>query len=358
MTEPKQSRRPRPKGDDPTDVEDLLSLMRDGESLWLWRRSPDGQKWVFIEGRDPEAMRAVGVRESTRQRTGGGEYKARIRRPNGQWGEQRAFSIDGPPRSVPTDTPAVAAAVAAHADARSGMPEWIGKILVPIGAALGAGIVDKILSGPKTDPLILELIKRTGRGEAIDAVELQKLVLDAETRGETRGRQLGELTAATERVTGGGGDSLVSVMREAAPIFSNLLQHRSPQLAPAIPQSSPAMPPTAAAAAPASDIVPAWLRPFMNFKPWIISAADNGHDPRPMGDMVIVNARDEMWTAIVEAESAGRLDSDFFAAVPEMRNTPERLEFAFALLGHIREEVAHQSSTASKTTPTAATGAS
>lgn len=334
------------------DVEDLLaSASDDRHLLWIWRQR-DGD-WALLEKVSPAALRAQGVGPTVQEKFGGGRYKARLRERGGAWGQSRQFTIEGEPKS---STPAPAPIVAAESARASSfeLPSWVEKIVLPIAVALGAGITNKLLADPKTDPLVLELIKRGNRSEggSVDPIALQRLLQDAETRGETRGRELGSLRAraSSDHDSGGG---VLAAAREFAPVIGQLLSERQ-----RVDQAPP--PAIAAGGAPlpsahttdpmpaqtAPDIVPAWLRPFVRYKGLLIDVADRGKNPSAYSDLVMDVAEDDrgLFNAMQDARTAGRLEADLFAAIPELQNTAERRTFAAELVSNISEALAEMAS--------------
>jgi hypothetical protein len=322
------------------DVEELLATMNESDSLWLWRRA--GDRWVFLESRPADALRALGVTESTRQRTGGGDYKARIRAANSQWGHQRMFSIDGEQRAVPIASPAaVSATPAATTPARVGeMPSWMEKIILPIGVALAAGITNKLLAEPKTDPLVLELLKLNAKGNntaaGVDPLELQRTIMAAEERGESRGRELGELLAGGR----GDGEGPLSAIREAAPLINRFLDRADAErrLPPANDVTPPAsLPSSTAAPTSAPDIMPTWLRPFITYRARLLKLADDEKDATLYADVILDMAPDATLVAALQAHDAGVLEQDLLKAIPELAQTPARQKFTRELVAAIGE---------------------
>lgn len=341
------------------DVEDLLDTMNDAtDSLWLWRRA--GDRWIFLEARPPEALRALGVRESTRQRTGGGEYRARIRQTNGQWREQRGFSIAGAELPVPAESPGSAAGsssaspAVATAGALGDLPPWIKQLILPIMTTVGAGIAARLFERPTVDPLVLELVKqKRDKGEAIDPIELQRLILDAERRGETRGETIGELRAKGERrpiLVPDKSSGVVEAVREAIPLLREIRNPGGGRTRSLPAQAESSVTPTtrvtpprpremhATPGAPA-DIIPAWLRRFMPYKSFLLSAADNGTDAPAIVELIVKNADETTWAAMLDAYNADSLEGDLYAAMPELRETDERRQFVTELLEDLARDL-------------------
>jgi hypothetical protein len=313
-------------------------------------------RWAYIERFDVPDVRAVGLEEFILQRYGGGKYKAGIRsRTAGVYGQSVVVSIAGPRKSDHErnafKTPATPPPAAAAAPSSSNNPPaWVEKILLPFGVTfataiagfLGKKLLESPPAAPGIDPVLLRaaLRDRGAGGEALDSIKVMQLLRDAEDRGEKRGRELGELLA------GGDGDGVASAINQAAPIMNRMLdvaERRGRRRAPALPPgdtanaSSDDVP--RSPAPPPSDIVPAWLRPFMRYKRLLLDAADNGQSVGPIAGMVIENASEETWAAIVEAEQANRLVTDIFAALPELSSTPERRTFAGAIVEELRQEI-------------------
>ena len=331
------------------DVEGLLDVMGDADMLWIYRK--DGDRFTYLERRPKEAFTELGIAEATRQRTGGGDYKASIRQPNGQWRESRRFAIAGDHLPVPkTESPSTASAVGSAAPvAASGLgdlPPWVKQLVLPILTAVGAGIAAKLFEKPTADPILLELIRRSGKGESIDPIELQRMLNETEKRGEDRGRLIGELSAKAHRIpVVRDGSGVVDAIREAAPVVKDLItaanQRRARRTLPSSPAAAadaatPAMPATAQRP---TDIVPAWLRPYVGYKSLLIDAADNGTDAPAIAEIVLKRADDKTFAAMIEAERAGCLESDLYAAMPELGATEERRAFVTELLEDIRRDL-------------------
>lgn len=332
------------------DVEDLLRVVDDAtDQVWIFRRQ--GDRMRFLESRPPEALRALGIRVSTQQRTGGGQYSARIRHRDGTFGRQCTFDMEGEPKPIPVETPAAAAAGGASTTPTS-LPSFFDSPLfkmlaTPVFTALGAGIASKLFAEPKTDPLMLEWIKQSRKSDgSIDALELNRLMLEAERRGEDRGRELGKLMARGERIpVVREGSGVVDAIREAVPLIKEIsanakanreTRERRAGDRRALPSSSSSKPVQNAPA----DIVPTWLRQFMPFKGMLLSAADSGTDAPAIAEIIAKNANNETWAAMIEAEAAGRLESDLYAAIPELRDTEPRQAFVAELLEDLRRDLA------------------
>jgi hypothetical protein len=225
------------------------------------------------------------------------------------------------------------------------VPNWIEKMILPIGVAAGSAfatlLAKKLLETPAPDPLLVELVKQNRGakgGDAMDPLELMKVVGDAEERGERRGREVGRLAAAAD----GQGSGVGSAIQDALPIVNRLLDAHEHQIAGTRAPSENAQLPTAppADATPAADIIPAWLRPYMRYKMFILDAADAEEtDAEPIAGMVIRNSSEPTWAAIVNADAAGRLESDVLAALPELGTTERRKKFVTAIVAELREAI-------------------
>ena len=185
-------------------VEDLLKATGAGDVVQLRRYAVRTGTWDYLGPFEPSLLEALGITEFTRQRFGGGKFKAQIRHRGGAFGLARTFSIAGTEK-VPDDEAAPAASLSAPANGASSSnpPAWIEKILLPIGVtfatALGGYLSKKLLEAPSADPLIVEMLKSLrAAGTSIDPLELQRAIAEAEHRGETRGRELGKLRAQVD----------------------------------------------------------------------------------------------------------------------------------------------------------------
>lgn len=182
-------------------TEELLAGVVDGEGLHVTRYDPRAGEWHYCGTYPADVVRAMGLAEFAKARGGGGKYRARVRRRDGTYARSLVFTLEGSPR--PWDEPAAAAPVSSSSSSSSSssreIPAWVEKLVFPILVAAGTAIADRMLKGPQADPLLLELVKRLASSSSgTDAVELHKLIAEAETRGERRGRELGELTAQVE----------------------------------------------------------------------------------------------------------------------------------------------------------------
>jgi hypothetical protein len=346
------------------DVEDLLNAASDERDMvWLWRKG--GSTWGFLESLTPLSLRDAGIRATVRQRCGGGYFRARLRQRGGAWGASREFSIEGEPKAPPRDDPgaAVGASVTAPAASTSSSTtaDLMRTIAVPVLSAIGAGVaaalVKRFADGPQTDPILLKLLERVGRGdgETINALELQRLILESEKRGEDRGRQIGELTAQLDAPASGGADAgVIGAVKAAVPTINRMLdlasgerrERRRLLVATESPSPSPAAaaPPASdpPASAPVPDIVPTWIRPFLRYKPLLISVADRGKSAAQYADLIMDQIEDSepLLTAVVDANTAGRLLDDLKAAIPEIAGHPAREKFATELVTAMQESLA------------------
>ena len=299
-------------------ADDLLTATVAGDGVQLWRYDVQAGAWKYLAPFDPTALEALGVTEFTRQRFGGGKFKARIRHRGGAFGLSRVFDVDGPGKVPTDDAPAAAAAAASSSNSP---PFWVEKIVLPIGAtfatALGGYLAKKLLETPAPDPILLLLVKQlsTGAGgNAVDPLELQRAIADAEARGETRGRELGELRAQVEnppKETGGG--VMAAIDRGIPQVVSLLKQklemdeRRMLQPSPVAVVDSPTPADNGAAAASAGDPIVGLLLgvPRMGRK-FLLSGAQGDEPP-------------EVYAALV----IGKLDDVTYARMPAILERPD-----------------------------------
>lgn len=333
------------------DVEELLDVAGDAtHKVWFYRLR-DGES-PFLASVDPAKLRGPGIREYTRSRWGGGKFRAKLRRTDGAWGQSRSFEIEGE------------ALTAKHDDAgerrgdrdrdgrrrrrRSEGESMLERILVPTAIALSAAIVKKMTDDPKTDPMMLELIRRTGRGESISPIELQRAIMEAESRGERRGRELGELKAQVEgdgppASHGISESGVISAIRESAAAVKEVVSYAKGADKPAAnirivrPPTNTAAPggpstPATTDAAPATpvtpDIVPEYLRALVAGKSQLLWAIDADLAADSIVNAIINKATDEQIAQLFEAHDANRLESDLTAAIPELATESRRDKFA------------------------------
>lgn len=335
------------------DVEDLLTAASDEhDKLWFWRR---GEDWVFLESRSPVSLRVLGIRATVQDRFGGGRFRARLRSRGGKWGVSREFSIEGEAKTPPREeAPATTAAAPIGTSSAGETPDWVRQIVLPIattlGAALAAALAKKMLDTPGIDPTIakiLELSRQSGNGKSVDPLELQRLLLEAEHRGEERGREMGELSAQVESRGGGASNSGVAgAVSEAVPVLHRMLdmatgrgarRRSAPAALPAPSESSP----SSSSTPTVPDIVPVWLRPFIGYKHALLGVADRGKAAVQYADLIMDSVEDDeqLLTAVVEANTAGRLLTDLKAAIPEIAGHQERERFAGELVAAIQESL-------------------
>ncbi|MEP6494501.1 MAG: hypothetical protein ABJF01_17585 [bacterium] len=315
-----------------------------------------GGRWDYIERFDVADVRALGIEEFIRSHYGGGRYKAGIRaRNSGTYGKSIVVSIAGARKSDheregvrSPGGPTPAAAAAPSSSGNNNPPSWIEKIILPIGVtmatAFGSLLAKKLLETPQTDPVLLELVKRSTRRESsgadvIDPIRLSQLVLEAEHRGELRGRELGNLVARVDGDAGGSG--VGSAIRDALPLAHRMIDvaERKREAAEQPAGAARVDRPERVPASTSPDIVAAWLRPFMSYKHMLIRLADAGKDGTLYADVVIDNAPPDTIAAIHRADVDGRLETDLYDAIPELLQEPGRRTFAAELLESIRDAV-------------------
>ena len=217
-------------------ADDLLKATVAGDVVQLWRYDGQAGTYRYLAPFEPAALEALGVTEFTRQRFGGGKFKARIRHRDGTFGLARVFDVDGPAK-IPDDvTPP-----GAVADSSRQPPAWVDRFLMPFAGALGAAlagfVTKKLLEDKPVDPLMLELLKRSAVGPGVDPLELQKALLEAEARGELRGRELGQLKALAEAEPSTGG-ALGAIDRALPQVLAVLNRKISLEERRALPQLS------------------------------------------------------------------------------------------------------------------------
>ncbi len=200
-------------------VERMLAAAAPGDRLEVSRFNPAGGTWNYCGGHDPAGVAPIGAREFLRQCGGGGKYQVRLRRHDGTYGPSVTLSVDGLPKpwddagngGAASSSSSSSSSAAAPAAAPAGSA-WVQTMLQPIAAAFGTALagflVKKLLEDKQPDPILMELLRQSrGGGAAIDPVELTRLVMDAETRGETRGAETGKLRAIASRADRGEGSS-------------------------------------------------------------------------------------------------------------------------------------------------------
>jgi hypothetical protein len=295
----------------------VLEACVDGDHVQLYRWDRAEGTFKYLEPFDPSALRPLGVSEFARQRWGGGKFKARIRHRDGTYGIGRTFPIDGPVKF-----PEAPAASAAAPAAASSSTAWVDKIVMPLAGAFGTAfaglIVKKFLETPAPDPLLLELVKalKGHAGAATDPLLLQKTIADAEARGETRGRELGELRAQVDATGKEHDGGVVGAIDRGLPQVLGVLtkkleqdERRMSRLAP--PSTLPGSPPAAASvtapAAPSSDPLEAMLLAVpLSARKHLVNAAEGDEQP-------------EIWAALVLT----KLDDVTRARMPEFLARPD-----------------------------------
>lgn len=337
---------------DPLDrVGSLLEHADDATDVIQFFEENAAGRWMYIERFDAPDVRAIGLEEFIQQRYGGGRYRAGIRaRASNKYGPSVTVAIAGAKKSdheraAQHPQTGAAAAPAAPSAPNNNPPSWMEKIILPLGVtmatAFGSLLAKKLLETPAPDPVLLELVKRGNKpatSDAMNPLELMKLVGDAEERGERRGREVGKLAA---RADGDGGSGVGSAIQDALPLFSRMIDAHERQAGARPPLANAQLPTSPApAATPAADIIPAWLRPLMRYKMFILDAADaETIDAEPLAGMVVRNSDEATWAAIVDAEAAGRLETDIFAALPELGANDRRKAFVTAVVGDLRESI-------------------
>jgi hypothetical protein len=365
----------RPEAERPDRAAVLLDGAGENDIVQFWERNGAGG-WTYLPPRWEIAdVRVLGLEDFVAEHFGGGRYKVGLRdRSSGVYGKSVVLEIAGVPKPAAERAQlrgeriggAAAAGTAAPASTRGSyeLPTWVEKIMVPAAVALVAGITNKLLADPKTDPIVVELLRRTGKGDGPDALEVQRTITAAEERGERRGRELGELTARVERrvnaPSGNETNGVVDAIREAKPILAQLIDRADRNAAARAGDQRVVRRALPSPSAP-SDIVPVWLRPFMGYKSLLLQAADKARSASPIAGLIIENADDATWAAMIDADTADRLGADLFAAMPELRDSPTRQAFAEQLLADLRsalrEEDANDADERAEETAPAATAA-
>lgn len=229
--------RPRADSDLDADLERLTREAGPDDVLQFSRYDAGAAEWRYLEQQEPSKVAEIGVKEWAAQRYGGGKIRARLRnRRTSQYGLTRSFTLEGSPRAFSRDASSPEpGAIAASSSSSSSSPSSIAErlalaIAVPLATAAGTMFAKKLLEGPKTDPLLVELISaltadgKRGRGD-VDPLALQQLILAAEDRGQRRGETIGELRAevnAPPPVAIEAGDGWSSVVTTALPAIQEL----------------------------------------------------------------------------------------------------------------------------------------
>jgi hypothetical protein len=313
MAKPRAAEKP-----DVEDVEDLLGTCVDGtDTIQLFRYDPTIGGWSYVDRYDPAAFRALGIRQTVRERYGGGRFRARVRHPNMTWGQTRTFSVDG---AYKEPSPAVGASTSPTVVAPTSAASMAERVLMPVvltmAGAIGTYAAKRLLDQPPTDPLALTLAKQlAGAGSAMDPLELQRAISEAEARGEARGRELGKLqqqVAAPRESSGKSlGPSVVEAIDRNVPKLVDLFTRKMDLDAQALrgPQTeSPTQPePAQVSADPLVamlESVPPIARKFL------LSAAESGEQAEVYAGLVLSKLDD-----VTYANMAGFLERADFVDV-------------------------------------------
>jgi hypothetical protein len=86
-------------------------------------------------------------------------------------------------------------------------------------------------------------------------------------------------------------------------------------------------------------IVPGWLKPFQTFAGVLVSLADTDADPEVYADVCVdqLTNNEPAFRSAVEAMNAGTLLEDVLSAVPALKETDDRREFAAKLVTRVEE---------------------
>lgn len=212
MTKPKPPKAATPATPGLEDVNALLEGLDDNDYVLEFSEyNPASGRMDYLEPMNVGEVRALGVLEFARQRyTVPGsavlKFQVRTRHRAGKYGKQKTFTIVGErkPRESSSSSAAGGATTTIAGVSSDGWMKVGLALGVPIATAFGTMLAKKLLDGPQVDPIMLELIRqgrRADRGEGVDPVELQRLIGDAEKRGEDRGRELGELRERADNAT-------------------------------------------------------------------------------------------------------------------------------------------------------------
>lgn len=269
----------------------LDRLTGDSDRIQLLRYDRSAGAYNHAGSYEPGGVLAVGLSEFCRLRGGGGKYRARIKHSDGTYGPSTTLAVEGVPRTWGEPGDSASSSSSSSAPTAPGLVGTLEKFLNPFAAALGAAlagvIAKKLLEGKQTDPLLLELLKRGGGG--IDPLELQNAIAAAEARGETRGRELGRLTAETEAPARGepahGGGAFGAIERGLPQVVDLVNRHLDIEERKTLPRS-PA--PAPAAAAASTDPLEALLLsvPLIARK-FLLSAAEGDEPPEVYAEMVL-----------------------------------------------------------------------
>jgi hypothetical protein len=319
-------------------ADELLTATVAGDAVQVWRYDVQAGAWKYLAPFDPTALEALGVTEFTRQRFGGGKFKARIRHRGGTFGMSRVFDVDGPGK-VPED--AAPPAAASSSSSASQPPRWVEQILFPIGVtfatALGGYLAKKLLETPAPDPILLQLDNQLGAGAgaavALDPLELQRAIAEAEQRGEQRGRELGELRAQVDNPPkGNDGGGVMGAIDRGLPQVVGLLKQKlemdERRLLQPAPVAVDAIAATAAddAAAAGDPIVGLLLGVPKMGRRFLLSGAEGDEPPEIYAGLVIGKLDDVTYARMPVLLARADFVDVFVATWPEFADHREWVE--------------------------------
>lgn len=327
-----------------------------GDRVQLWRYNVASGTYVYLEPFDPAGLKPLGIREFTRQRYGGGKFKARVRHPNGQYGITRTYEIDGEPRARETDP----AAAVPPAPAAGAVPDWVRAIILPIGAtfatAFGTLLAKKLLETrePATDPAMLELIKslRTAPRDA-DPVETfaRMMTVMKESGGGNNGAEMfkmvKDLLELRDRVLESAPDArspLESVVRDGIrPALQlmerkmNLDEQRAARIQ-AGPAAAAATPPAAAPVDVDGDPLALFLAQIpLPARHFLLGCAKGDKDPSLYADLILDQIPEEMYPEIPALLERPDVVDVFCKVVPAFASYRPWFE---QLVGALRDAIA------------------
>lgn len=309
----------------------MEELGEDATAVSLWRMN--GAEEAYLDRVPAKEFTLDYVRKHPYG--GGGRFRMRVSgQPDGKgvrkWIRTATFTIAGPPNG---DAPTGGAAAARQQE--QPMPWW-GQVMLAMAPGLAAALASKLLESKPTDPILLALVERMGKGgDGPSSVEIQQLVETARTNGITLGEQLGNAKALAELPRGGESDGpLTTAIRELGPPLVEAMK------------SGREAPPRARATARldnttqqqvASGATPAWVARIKPFMRVILGWADSGKNATVKAMSVLDDLAEADQESLAASCESPTFMQDVFAWLPELSSTDVRREWFTTFLAAIQD---------------------
>lgn len=302
--------------DDVDELDALLEAAHPDAKIAFYRYGPSSLSWEYLVQLGIPDVQAIGIRETTRERFGGGRFKARLR-VQGKMGKSASFHIAGDPKATPAAA-AIPLRESSTADVASSsssdeLMELMKRRMLermfdpPPPPKPALSLVEIAALVTALTPLITAMINRGASKDPMElATKIGELIANSSKSGGPRG-DMSELIGAVndlmeikDRIAdsrGPAGDPMGEFVKTVGPhVVEAFTRTREPARAtppapaqiaastsPATSPSPSELPVSPAPSSPTST-EPAWVSELRVHVSQLVKVASSGRDPRNLAN--------------------------------------------------------------------------